>query len=216
MHAPRRPPSSSRAARTNRTARSFNSGGYFLNFGILLILPGSQEPPPDPGHNRHVHVTIPVLTLAGVSRGPAIVPGHGPVDTDTARRLAAKAPRWERVMTDPYTGAVLAVDRYRVPADLSRFLRARDERRRFPGCGRTVGGCDVDHTHDAALGGTTSAGNLAHLCRRHHTLKHHTAWPVRQLGDGVLEWTAPTGRHHLDRPPATVRFVPADAEPPPT
>jgi|GEM_PF-4935385 len=51
VHAPRRPPSSSRAARTSRTARSFNSGGYFFNFGMLLILSGCQEPPTDPGRN---------------------------------------------------------------------------------------------------------------------------------------------------------------------
>ncbi len=48
---PRRRPSSSRAARTNRTARSFDSGGYFLNFPVLLILSYCQEPPPEPGRN---------------------------------------------------------------------------------------------------------------------------------------------------------------------
>ncbi|MFT4213129.1 MAG: DUF222 domain-containing protein [Microbacterium sp.] len=161
----------------------------------------------------HVQITIPVLTAAGHSHQLAIIPGHGPIDASTARHLAANTPAWERVMTDPHTGAVLAVDRYRVPADLTRFLRARDERCRFPGCGRTAHGCDLDHTHDAAHGGKTSAANLAHLCRRHHTLKHQTAWRVRQLGGGVLEWTAPTGRHHYDRPPSIVRFVPTDDEP---
>ncbi len=163
----------------------------------------------------HVQVTIPVLTLAGESRAPAVLPGHGPIDADTARVLAEKTPGWDRVMTDPCTGAVLAVDRYRVPAELARFLRARDERCRFPGCGRVARGCDLDHTHDAAHGGATSRANLAHLCRRHHTLKHQTAWQVRQVGGGVLEWTAPTGRRYRDRPPATVRFVPTDQQPPP-
>lgn len=48
-----------------------------------------------------VQVTIPVLTLAGVGSQPALLAGYGPVDADTARRLAANAPGWDRVMTDP-------------------------------------------------------------------------------------------------------------------
>ena len=82
--------------------------------------------------------------------------------------------------------------------------------------------CDADHTVDAALGGPTSEGNLANLCRRHHTLKHASEWKVRQLGGGVLEWTSLTGRRYLDRPAMTVRFVPdpdfgaaLDSDPPP-
>ncbi|MFT4306950.1 MAG: hypothetical protein QM604_08675 [Microbacterium sp.] len=70
--------------------------------------------------------------------------------------------------------------------------------------------CDKDHTIDAALGGATRSDNLADFCRRHHVDKHHTSWRVRQLGGGVLEWTGPAGRAYLDRPPATVRFVPPD------
>ena len=167
------------------------------------------------GITAHVQVTIPVLTLAGVDDEPALLTGHGPVDSDTARRLAATAPGWDRVFTHPCTGAVIAVDRYRPSADLVRHLRARDERCRFPGCIRPSSRCDIDHTIDAAMGGPTRLDNLSHLCRRHHTLKHATAWTVRQRPGGILEWTSPTGRTHVDRPPATVRFVPAEDDPPP-
>ena len=103
---------------------------------------------------------------------------------------------------------MLAVDRYRWNRDIERFLRARDERCRFPGCRRAARRSDIDHTVDAALGGATRSDNLAHLCRRHHTLKHHTAWTVRQTPGGVLEWRSPTGRSYLDRPPSVVRFIP--------
>lgn len=170
----------------------------------------------------HVQITVPALTLAGTSNEPALLAGYGPIDPDTARRLAAGAPGWDRVLTHPHTGAVLAVDRYRPSADLIRHLRARDERCRYPGCSRHARGCDIDHTRDAAHGGPTQADNLAHLCRRHHTLKHHTRWKVRRLPDSTLEWTGPTGRRYHDRPPATVAFVPTPpteptepAEPPP-
>ena len=169
-----------------------------------------------------VQVTIPVLTLAGVGDEPAILAGHGPIDAETARRLAAGAPGWDRVMTDPRSGAPLAVDRYRPSAELHRFLAVRDEHCRFPGCRMPVRRCDVDHTVDAAKGGPTCERNLANLCRRHHTLKHASDWKVRQLGGGVLEWTSPTRRRYLDRPASTVTFVadPAfavadDGDPPP-
>ena len=162
----------------------------------------------------HVQVTVPVLTLAGVHDEGANLAGYGPIDPDTARRLAGNAKGWDRVMTHPVTGAVLAVDRYRHTKDLERTLRVRDEHCRFPGCRQPFWRCDIDHTHDAALGGQTSEHNLAHLCRRHHVLKHATDWQVRQLGGGTLEWTSPTGLTYIDIPTPTLRFIP-NADPPP-
>lgn len=158
--------------------------------------------------SAHVQVTVPVLSLAGADEAPALLAGSGPIDLATARRLCAGAPGWDRVLTHPLTGAVLAVDRYRPSADIRRFLAARDEHCRFPGCRRPVRRCDADHTIDAATGGATAADNLAIFCRRHHTLKHATDWTVHQRGGGVLEWKSPAGRRYRDRPPAMVRFVP--------
>lgn len=155
-----------------------------------------------------VQVTVPVLTMIGVSDDPCLLAGYGPIDPGTARTLAATAPGWERVMTSPVTGNVLAVDRYRPGAALARYLGARDERCRFPGCRQSVWRCDIDHTVDHAHGGATSHHNLAHLCRRHHVLKHNTAWTVQQTAPGTLVWTSPTGRKHTDRPEPTVRFLP--------
>jgi hypothetical protein len=158
-----------------------------------------------------VQVTVPVLTMTGASNEPALLAGYGPIDTDTAKALAVGASGWERVMTSPITGAVLCVDRYPPGAALERFLAARDEHCRFPGCRRPVWRCDIDHTIDAAHGGATSDCNLANLCRRHHVMKHHTAWTVEQVSPGVLVWTSPTGRKHTDRPEPVVRFIPDDS-----
>lgn len=160
-----------------------------------------------------VQVVVPVLTLIGVGEEPAEIVGHAPIDAATARRLAGSAPGWDRILTHPVTSAVLAVDRYRPSEDQRRMLRARDERCRFPGCRMPVHRCDIDHTIDAARGGPTETCNLAHLCRRHHTLKHASDWTVRQRADGTLEWASPTGRIHLDEPPSAVRFR-ATADPP--
>lgn len=161
-----------------------------------------------------VSVTVPVLTLLGEDDVPAEIDGRMPIDPATARRLAGAASGWDRILTHPISGGVLAVDRYRPSADLVRHLKARDVRCRFPGCGRAAVDCDIDHTSDAALGGATALENLGDLCRRHHVLKHHSPWHVEQLGGGVFAWTSPTGRIYIDRPPppSTVTFT--DREPP--
>ena len=140
-------------------------------------------------------------TETAKSQVPAELDGRHPIDPATAIILAGQATAWNRVLTDPITGAVLAVDRYRPGEDLKRLLTARDTRCRFPGCGIKARNLDLDHTHDAALGGPTETGNLAGLCRRHHMLKHHSRWKPRQTGAGILEWTSPTGRKHTDHPP---------------
>ena len=161
-----------------------------------------------------VNVTVPALALAGVTDEPAELVGRCPIDPATARQLAGLATGWDRVLADPITGCVLAVDRYTPSADMKRFLRARDQHCRFPGCRQPAHRCDRDHTLDYALGGETSTCNLACLCKRHHTLKGETAWTVRQLGGGVLEWTSPGGHVYIDKPPPAIHFVP-NTDPPP-
>jgi hypothetical protein len=106
------------------------------------------------------------------------------------------------VLTDPATGAVLDVGRTRhdPPADLDRLIRARDSMCRFPGCRRQAAGCDLDHLVPFPEG-ETSAANLHALCRRHHRLKHETAWQVRALPGSRLEWTSPLGAVYTTDPP---------------
>jgi hypothetical protein len=160
-----------------------------------------------------VSVTVPVTTLMGCGTTPAELNGRVPIDPDTAKRLAGAASGWDRILTHPITGALLAVDRYRPSADLRRHLRARDQRCRFPTCGYPPADCDIDHHHDAAHGGPTASDNLGHLCRRHHVLKHQTPWRVEPLADGLYAWTSPTGQTYIDRPPLpnTVTFAENDA-----
>ncbi|WP_298742144.1 HNH endonuclease signature motif containing protein [uncultured Microbacterium sp.] len=157
-----------------------------------------------------VQVIVPVLTLLGADDGPVDLAGRSPIDADTARCLAANASNWARVLTEPIQGVVLAVDRYNTPWPQRRYLRARDQHCRFPGCRRAAIRCEIDHTIDAALGGPTALWNLAHLCQRHHSMKQFTRWKVRQLSGGILEWTSPTGRiYREDAPAPPVYFVPS-------
>ncbi|GEO92738.1 hypothetical protein KFL01_20440 [Kocuria flava] len=169
------------------------------------------------GIRGRVCVTVPVGILlapdaaAGWTSSPASgaaaeLEGYGPIGAEVARRLAAGAGSWHRLLTHPVSGVVLEHDRsvYAVPADLRRHLRVRDDTCRFPGCRRPAGGADVDHTVAWEDGGTTGASNLAHLCRHHHLVEHRGGplgqWSVRRVpgpggarDPGVLEWRSPSG-----------------------
>jgi hypothetical protein len=115
-----------------------------------------------------VHVTVPLTTLLGLDDQPAELAGYGPIDADTARRLATTG-TWRRLVTDPMTGVVLDVGRsaYRPPADLAEHVLWRDRQCVAPGCARPAESCDIDHTvpfpdgatarptWDCCAGGTT-------------------------------------------------------------
>lgn len=148
------------------------------------------------------------------SLAPAELVGSELVDTATVKELAAAATEWELIRHHPETGAVISVERYRPSAEIRRLLAARDLHCRFPGCRVPVDRCDIDHTIAAADGGETSTRNLAHLCRAHHTLKHHGDWDVTQAADGTLTWVSPLGKTYTERPPSTVRFQAVQIVPP--
>ncbi len=156
----------------------------------------------------HVTVTVPVLTLLGVGDEPAELDGYGPIDGDTARRLAAHATSLRRVLVHPESGAILSYGRttYRAPADLAGYVRVRDGGCRFPGCARRAEHADLDHGIAWQHGGETSADNLAVLCRSHHRLKHQSGWRVTHEPGGVLRWTSPIG--HVLRTLPERPFIP--------
>ncbi len=166
-----------------------------------LVPGGSMESAPLT--RATVSVTVPALSLLGASAEPAILDGYGPIDLETASRLAGSATSWTRILTDPLSSRVLDVDRavYRVPADLRRRLGPAHPTCVFPGCGRSSADCDLDHTVDWQYGGPTSADNLAPLCRPHHRLKHESLWELHRA-TGTLSWTSPTGNvTDADPPP---------------
>ncbi|MDF2666172.1 MAG: hypothetical protein K0R81_2022 [Microbacterium sp.] len=152
-----------------------------------------------------VVVTVPALTLLGADDHPATMEGYGPIDLDTARRLAGEASSWVRLLTHPITEAPLVLDRqtYRVPVALRRWLGVTSPTCVFPGCNRRARDCDLDHLTAWADGGTTDADNLAPECRHHHRLRHETGWtPTHDPLTGELRWSSPLGgTHDIDPPP---------------
>lgn len=164
-----------------------------------------------------VHLTVPVLTLLCEGNDPGSLEGYGPIDPETAARLTVNAMSFTRILTHPESGAVLSVgrDRYTPPADLARALAIRDTHCRAPGCNRLAKGCDLDHTVPWSAGGETSAGNLAHLCPKHHHVKHDTNWALAPAPNGTLHWTSPSGETFTTEPDPPDWYPLAPLPPPP-
>ncbi|MCU1443156.1 MAG: hypothetical protein JWQ59_1306 [Cryobacterium sp.] len=56
--------------------------------------------------------------------------------------------------------------------------------------------------------GPIDAVNLAGLCGPHHRLKHATSWQLANRGDGILNWTSPTGKTYTTYPATTLPHPP--------
>ncbi|MGH3674253.1 MAG: DUF222 domain-containing protein [Mycobacterium sp.] len=93
--------------------------------------------------------------------------------------------------------------RYTPSRKLADFIRCRDLTCRFPGCDRPATHCDIDHTVPYPVG-PTHPSNLKCLCRFHHLLKTFWngigGWRDRQLPDGTVIWTSPTGHTYTTYP----------------
>ncbi|MDQ0728728.1 HNH endonuclease signature motif containing protein [Microbacterium sp. W4I20] len=158
-----------------------------------------------------IQVTVAASTLTGADERPAELDGHGPLHPDIARDLAGRNTGWSRLFLNG-TGMITHTDTYTPTEGMRRFLRARDQHCRFPGCRMPVHRCDIDHTYDHAKGGKTRLDNLSHLCRSHHTLKHPDIpepyrWTAQQRQDGTITWHSPLGRTYTDRPSRRVMFA---------
>jgi uncharacterized protein DUF222 len=147
-----------------------------------------------------LYVTVSAATLLGLSSQPGELAGYGPITAELARDLAGDA-TWRRLLTDPATGEALefGTSTYRPPAALRRFVWTRDRTCRFPGCMRPSHESDLDHTVPFPLG-TTSAANLGAFCRRHHRVKHRTAWQVSQPKPGRFCFRSPAGKTYERQP----------------
>ncbi|GAB3526454.1 HNH endonuclease signature motif containing protein [Arthrobacter monumenti] len=166
-----------------------------------------ERPMPHFEHIKaEVFVTVPVMTLLGLSDEPAEVEGYGPMDDETARKLCAGASSFKRILTHPETGAMISFGRttYKVPADLKRMINIRDRCCRAPGCNRSARFTELDHTKPWAEGGTTDYDSLKGYCKRCHLLKTACGWDDKQKPDGVIEWTSPAGLTYRSEPEGPV------------
>jgi hypothetical protein len=156
-----------------------------------------------------VLVTIPAATVTRDGNEPGVLEGYGPIDPQTSREIAANGNRWRRLLTDPITGAVLAIGtkRYRPTKDQKAWLRVRDGTCRWIGCNRAAVFCDIDHTVAWQHGGHTDCDNLAHLCKKHHIEKHNTDWELSQDEVGTMTSVSPARFTYITEPDMKVAPV---------
>jgi hypothetical protein len=95
------------------------------------------------------------------------------------------------------------VDSYEIPARLREQLQLRYPADVFPYAATVSRRIDLDHTTPYLSSdrggppGQTSIGNLGPHTRRHHRLKTHAGWQVRQPEPGTWLWRSPHGRIYL-------------------
>ncbi|WP_431233309.1 HNH endonuclease signature motif containing protein [Mycolicibacterium psychrotolerans] len=152
-----------------------------------------------------IHLLGEANTVTGEGNAPALLPGYGGIPAATVRTLAKRA-KFRPVVAGK---EVSAEPRYRPSAALAEFIRCRDLTCRFPGCDRRASMTDIDHTVPYPLG-PTHPSNLKLLCRLHHLLKTFYAgtggWADRQLPDGTVIWTSPSGRTYTTKPGGALFF----------
>lgn len=154
--------------------------------------PGTEGTPLKP----RLSITIPALDmLVNPDKTLADLEGYGPIPVSLALELAKDAPSFQRVLTDPWTGAVIDVERrnYRPSQGLKDLLRLRDGHCCFPGCRRSAERSEIDHVDDWAHGGKTDRENTHLLCKQHQMFKHALGWKVVSRPDGTKAWVTPHG-----------------------
>ncbi len=158
-----------------------------------------------PSPRAQVLITVPVLSLLGLTDEPAALDGYGPIPPSMARQLVADgAESFHRVLTDPRDGAPLEIGRtsYRVTKAQRQWLRMRDSKCPFPGCSNHSLDNEADHLLAWAHGGTTGISNLGQPCPKHHRLRHTTGWrPTTASPNEPPGWISPSGRRYASEHP---------------
>ncbi|MBS1693198.1 MAG: HNH endonuclease [Actinobacteria bacterium] len=157
-----------------------------------------------PVSNVVIHVLAEQATLNGTSQSPGYVPGYGALPAGQVRDLAATA-KVKPVIIPP----AAAEAGYRPSAALAEFIRLRDLTCRFPGCDQPAEVCQIDHTIPHPVG-PTHPSNLKLYCPHHHMIKTFYVgdggWTDRQLPDGTVRFTAPSGQTYTTRPGGALFF----------
>ena len=157
------------------------------------------------GVEPKVAILIPAVAALGHATASPVLQGYGPIGIRTALHLAGEARSWVRVLTDPFTGAILTVGRkkYRPTKDMRTLLRLLDGGSRGPGRARGPDESDIDHNRSFRLGdeqGETSIDNLVLLSRADHGIKTAGEADVDLLLDRTLVWETRSGNKYVTRP----------------
>jgi Domain of unknown function (DUF222) len=150
-----------------------------------------------------IHVIAEQASVDGTGQAPGSMIG---ADALIPAELVAELARSARLRPLISQADALPEEGYTPSRALADFVRCRDLTCRFPGCDQPAVDCDLDHTIPYMDGGRTHASNLKCLCRLHHLIKTFWGWCDKQLPDGTLIWTSPTGQTYVTTPGSAVLF----------
>ena len=148
----------------------------------------------------YVHLSAEALT-AGT--GIARVEDVGPVLLSRLRLLLGELCTINLKPVIDLPAGHTPIDAYEIPASLREQLLLRNPADVFPYAAAVSRSIDIDHTipylHPDRGGppGQTRLGNLGPHVRRHHRLKTHGGWQVRQPEPGIWLWRSPHKRIYL-------------------
>jgi Domain of unknown function (DUF222)/HNH endonuclease len=151
--------------------------------------------------NLVIHVVAEQASIDGTGTAPGYLAG---VDELIPPQVVAELAKSATLR--PLTFPAAAEPGYVPSAALADFVRCRDLTCRAPGCDQPAVDCDIDHTIPYADGGPTHPSNLKSLCRKHHLLKTFWGWRDRQLDDGTVIWTLPSGQVYVTSPGSAILF----------
>lgn len=177
---------------------------------VIYVIADARQPeqrqPTDevPGDESEARVGEACATRLG-ALAPAFVFGAGIVPPALLGGMLDRA----RFRSITHPGQATPEAGYTPSRALADFVRCRDLTCRFPGCDNAATEADIDHTVPYPVG-PTHASNLKILCRFHHLLKTFWngdgGWQDRQLPDGTVIWTSPTGHTYTTQPGGAALF----------
>ncbi|MGB6205522.1 DUF222 domain-containing protein, partial [Mycobacterium sp.] len=169
-----------------------------------------------------IHVIAEQTTLTGGGVAAASLVG---ADGLIAPELVAELAKSAKLVSLIHPADAAPEPGYAPSKALADFVRCRDLTCRWPGCDRPAYHCDLDHTIPHADGGPTHASNLKCYCRTHHLVKTFWGWREKQLPDGTVILTSPSGQTYVTTPGSALLFpnlchatgaIPAPEADPPT
>jgi hypothetical protein len=154
-----------------------------------------------PNRTVVIHVVAERASVEGTGTTPGYMAGaDGLIPPQVVAELAKSA------TLQPLIVPTTVEPHYIPSAKLAEFIRCRDLTCRAPGCDQPAVYCDIDHTIPFADGGPTHPSNLKCLCRKDHLLKTFWGWRDKQLPDGTVIWTLPSGQTYVTSPGSAILF----------
>jgi hypothetical protein len=146
---------------------------FYLDHNDTLVSSSGEKP--------HITVTVDYETLKGQAERLPEIAGK-PVTPKTVRRITCDAGIIPMMLGSDSEPLDVGRKTRTIPTGIRRALEQRDRHCTWDGCEAPASWCDAHHLIHWADGGDTSLGNLALLCRNHHTATHNRNNPADQQG----------------------------------